>query len=447
VDAYVITTDAIETPPVSFGAVMRRIGPGMVLAASIVGSGELIATTTLGAQVGFAALWIILVSCAIKPVVQGELGRYTVATGHTGLEGFNHVPGPRLGVSWLVWAWALTVTLTLLQVGGMYGGVAQVLHLAVPAISVDAWVALCLIVTVAVLLGGGYNRIEKLALVKVGLFSMLTIFAAAVLMRRSGAVGSSDLADGLSFELPAAGLATAIAVFGITGVGATELVMYPYWCIEKGYARYVGPRDESRAWVARARGWIRVMHVDIACSLVIYSLATIAFYLLGAGILYRMGTVPAARDTVQVLSQIYTQTLGGWALWVFYAGAVVTLYGTIFASTAAHSRLFADMVRLTGAYARDDGRSRLRWRSRFVVLLAGVPAVLYWFFESPVQMVVAGGVAQALLLPLIGIAAVYLRHTHLPSDIQPSRVTTVLLWIAAAVMSGFALYYIASLVR
>lgn len=57
---------------------VRRIGPGMVLAASIVGSGELIATTTLGAQVGFVALWIILVSCAIKPVVQSELGRYTI---------------------------------------------------------------------------------------------------------------------------------------------------------------------------------------------------------------------------------------------------------------------------------------------------------------------------------------------------------------------------------
>ena len=132
----------------------------MVLAASIVGSGELIATTTLGAQVGFAALWIILVSCAIKPVVQGELGRYTVATGHTGLEGFNRIPGPRLGVSWLVWGWALTVTLTLLQVGGMYGGVAQVLHLLVPAISIKAWVVVCLAVTIAVLLGGGYNRID-----------------------------------------------------------------------------------------------------------------------------------------------------------------------------------------------------------------------------------------------------------------------------------------------
>ena len=88
---YILTPDAIEAPPLSLGKALRRIGPGMVLAASIVGSGELIATTTLGAQVGFAALWIILVSCAIKPVVQGELGRYTIATGHTGLEGFNRV--------------------------------------------------------------------------------------------------------------------------------------------------------------------------------------------------------------------------------------------------------------------------------------------------------------------------------------------------------------------
>ena len=88
-------------------------------------------------------LWIILLSCAIKPVVQGEFGRYTIATGHTALEGFNRVPGPRAGVGWLVWAWVVTVALTLLQVGGMYGGVAQVLHLLVPAIPVNAWVGVC----------------------------------------------------------------------------------------------------------------------------------------------------------------------------------------------------------------------------------------------------------------------------------------------------------------
>jgi Mn2+/Fe2+ NRAMP family transporter len=445
VDPYVLSADAVEAPPASIANAVRRVGPGMVLAASIVGSGELIATTTLGAQVGFAALWIILVSCAIKPVVQGELGRYTIVTGHTGLEGFNRLPGPRLGVGWLVWAWALTVSLTLLQVGGMYGGVAQVLNLLVPAVSLNVWVAVCLAITIAVLIGGGYSRIEKLAVIKVGLFTVLTVCAAAVLLQRPGAISSADLMRGLSFELPAAGLATAIAVFGITGVGATELVMYPYWCIEKGYARFAGPRDGSTEWIARARGWIRVMHVDIMCSLVIYTMATVAFYLLGAGILNRAGTIPAARDMIQVLSRIYTQTLGDWALWIFYLGAVVTLYGTIFAATAAHSRLFADVMRMTGAYARDDAVSRLRWRNRFVVILATVPAILYWFLASPVQMVVAGGVAQALMLPLISIATVYLRHTDVPPDIRPSAATTVLLWTATAVMSAFALYYIATL--
>ena len=181
--------------------------------------------------------------------------------------------------------------------------------------------------------------------------------------------------------------------------------------MEKGYARFVGPRTLDAAWAARARGWIRVMHLDIACSMAIYTLATVAFYLLGAGVLHRMGVVPAARDTVAVLSQIYTQTLGGWALWVFYVGVVVTLYGTIFAATAAHSRMMADLVRVLGVY-----RAR-RCRERGS---AGATAssscsrrcrrVFFWLFESPVRMVVAGGVAQALMLPLIGFAAIYVRH-------------------------------------
>jgi Mn2+/Fe2+ NRAMP family transporter len=433
-DPYALSIDGIEAPPASLASALRRTGPGIVLAASIVGSGEVIATTTLGAQVGFAALWIVLASCAIKPVVQAEFGRYTIATGQTGLEGFNRVPGPRAGVNWLVWAWALTVASTLMQVGGMYGGVAQVLHLLAPPLSVNAWVGVCLVVTVAMLLGGGYERIERFAIMKVGLFTLLTVCAAAVLLRRPGAIEVSDLAAGLSLQLPPAGLVTAIAVFGITGVGATELVMYPYWCIEKGYARFIGPREPSPAWIARARGWIRVMHLDILCSLAVYTMATVAFYLLGAGVLHRMGVVPASRDTIAVLSQIYTQTLGGWALWIFYVGVVVTLYGTIFAATAAHARLFADAVRIMGFYVREDADSRLRWRDRFVVALAGIPAVLYWFFESPVRM------AQAMMLPLIGLAVTYLRHTHVPKEIRPSVATTILLWLSTAVMFGFAIY-------
>jgi len=446
-DPYQLRPEDVAEPPQTIGQALGRIGPGMILAASIVGSGELIATTTLGAQAGYAALWVVLLSCLVKPVVQAELGRYTIATGETGLEALNRVPGPRAGVNWVVWAWAAMVFITLLQIGAMFGGVAQVMNILVPTVPVAAWVLAFLALTLVLLLGGAYERVERLAMAKVALFTLLTVLAAIVLSRMPEYFSWEGVASGLTLSLPPQGLATAIAVFGITGVGASELFMYPYWCVEKGYARFAGRRAEGPEWRRRARGWIRVMHVDIACSLVVYTLATVAFYLLGAGILNGMGLVPASRDLIPVLSNIYTRTLGEWALWPFYVGAVATLYGTIFAATAAQSRMMADMARMLGAFARDDYRARLVWRRRFVVLLTVVPVVLYGLLAAPVKMVVAGGIAQSLLLPVLGGAALYLRHRRLPPEVAPSAWTTAGLWLATGLIFTLMLYYVVLMVR
>jgi len=433
-DPYRLDPRDVSEPPSTFAGAFRRIGPGMILAASIVGSGELIATTTLGAQVGYAALWVIVLSCLIKPVIQAEMGRYTIASAETGLGSFDCIPGPRARVNWIVWAWAAMALITLLQIGAMFGGVAQVMNLLLPAVPVNVWVVLLMALTLALLLGGGYARIERLAMVKVGLFTMLTFLAALLLMRKPEYFSWRDLLDGFRIRMPAGGASTAIAVFGITGVGATELFMYPYWCVEKGYARFAGKRDGTPEWKRRAAGWIRVMHVDILASMVIYTVATVAFYLLGAGILHGMGLVPAATDMIAVLSNIYTQTLGPWSLWLFYAGAIVTLYGTIFAATASNSRVFADMLRLMGLFRADDYRRRVAYRQGFVVFLTVVPVLLYLTIESPVKMVVAGGIAQAMMLPVIACGTLFLRHRRLPSEIAPPTWVTVFLWFSSLVI-------------
>jgi Mn2+/Fe2+ NRAMP family transporter len=294
--------------------------------------------------------------------------------------------------------------------------------------------------TLALLLGGGYARIERLALVKVGFFTLLTVLAALVLTRMPEQFSWALAAEGLRPTLPGSGLATAVAVFGITGVGATELFMYPYWCVEKGYARFVGRREEGDAWLARARGWIRLMHVDILLSMVVYTIATVAFYFLGAGVLHGMGRVPAASDMIPTLSELYTQTLGEWALPLFYLGATVTLYGTIFAATAAHSRVYADFCRLLGLFERDDYAKRVKCRRGFVVLLTLFPASTFLLFESPVRMVVAGGIVQALLLPLAGVGTIYLHHRHVPKRLRPHPVVTFALWLSAALMAAAAAY-------
>lgn len=439
-DPYAYTAADIEQPPTSFGGMLKRIGPGIILSASIVGSGELIATTNLGAEVGYVALWVIIISCFIKPVVQSELGRYTIATGQTGLAGFNEVPGPRLlKVNWIVWLWAMMVLLTMFQIGAMFGGVAQVLNQLMPSIAVNMWVPVLAVITLGLLLSGGYERVEKLATIKVGLFTMLTFMCALMLTGKPEYFSWDKLAEGLSFKLPPQGLASAVAVFGITGVGAAELFMYPYWCVEKGYARYTGPK-ETAGWRGRALGWVSVMNLDILASMVIYTVATVAFYLLGAGVLHSQGLVPKANDMIPVLSKMYTQTLGGWSVGLFYLGAVATLYGTIFAATAANSRVYADMMRLLGFFPSGDYAARVRWRNGFVWALIVIPVGFFYWAQSPVWMVKLGGVAQASMLPVIAVGTLFLRFRRTPDEVKPGLVTTVGL-IGASIVIWAALVY------
>ena len=288
-DPYQLRPENIEDPPRTYTSIFRRIGPGLILASGIVGSGELIATTVLGAEAGYTLLWLIILSCFIKVVVQNELGRYAIGTGETTLEAFDRAPGPRLRASWLVWAWFLMVMFTLLQVGGMLGGVSEVLNRLVPAVPIGVWVWVVNLLTVVLLIGGRYWVVEKISMGLVVCFTVLTVSSAFLMFKLPQYFSWSQVVSGLTFQLPESGLITAVAAFGITGVGATELVVYPYWCLEKGYARYSGPRDGSPAWRERAGGWIRVMGVDVVNSMVIYTFATVAFYLLGAGILHGRG--------------------------------------------------------------------------------------------------------------------------------------------------------------
>jgi Mn2+/Fe2+ NRAMP family transporter len=449
-DPYSYDAAAIVEPPRTLPGMLRQTGPGMLLTAAIVGTGELIATTRLGAEVGYVMLWAVLFSCVIKTIVQAVWGRYTIATGETGLHALDRFPGPRLlNVNWVVWMWGLIILLSLVLIGAMYAGIAQVMALFHPGVPIGVWVVVLTVVTLAVLLRGTYQRVEFLAVWMVALFTLMTVFAAVVLTSDPDYFSWGRMASGLTFDLPEKGLVVAIAVFGITGVNAGELSAYPYWCLEKGYARFAGPREDSDAWRTRARGWIRVMHCDIVVSMLVYTAATVAFYMLGAGVLHTLGQIPQGNETISVLSRMYTETMGTFGLVLFYVGAIAVLYSTIFSATAANSRIFADMMRLMGRFKADDYAARLRYQRGFVVALTVIPCFVYFATGEPVQMIKTGGVLLGLMLPVLAVAVVYLRHRRLPKEIAPSPAATLLLWVAAAItlatMSAFVLMQLGAL--
>src|SRR5262245_28273301 len=135
-DPYLMHDGDIEDPPRSLWSALKKIGPGIILAGSIVGSGELLLTTSLGAEHGFAFLWLILFSCVVKVFVQIELGRYAISSGKPTLAALDDLPGPRWRVHWLLWWWFAMLLATVSQLGAMVGGVAQALHLAMPGVSI-----------------------------------------------------------------------------------------------------------------------------------------------------------------------------------------------------------------------------------------------------------------------------------------------------------------------
>src|SRR5277367_3670909 len=202
-DLYALPPEAIKEPPHTLPSAVRQIGPGLILAASIVGTGELINTTSLGAKAGFSLLWLILLSCVIKVFVQVELGRYAITHGKTTLAAFDTLPGPRLGVSWLCWLWLFMMLTTQAQIAAMEGTVGQAAHMAFPdaspAIARAAgtvvpswglylsshqehfWAAVTTVAAVLLLLSGGYRRLERITTVMVAAVTLFTVASVLIL--------------------------------------------------------------------------------------------------------------------------------------------------------------------------------------------------------------------------------------------------------------------------
>src|SRR5690606_15020940 len=151
-----------------------------------------------------------------------------ISTGQPALAGYNKV-GPRIaGVGWINILWGLMALAKVLQTGGIVGAVAIAFSLLLPlgpdpigGRSVTIWVVIVVAVSIALLVSNKYSRIERVAFVLVAAFALFTVFIAVGLpFTDQFAYGGDDLVQGLKFALPAGTVGAAVAMFGITGVGA-----------------------------------------------------------------------------------------------------------------------------------------------------------------------------------------------------------------------------------
>jgi hypothetical protein len=277
----------------------------------------------------------------------------------------------------------------------------------------------------------------------VAIFTLVTLATVIGLQAKPDwSISASEWLQGLSFGLPAGdrfkALTTALATVGIIGVGAAELIQYPYWCLEKGYAKHTGPDDGSSDWLDRARGWLKVMHYDIWVSMLIYTTATIGFFVLGAGILHRSGIQPEESKLIQTLSAMYEPVLGSWAPPIYLLGAFMVLYSTFYVANASHARTFSDGLSVLNVISGDEAA-----QGRMVKILSALFPMLcllvYWVLPSPAWLVLISGSAQAVMLPMLGFAALYFRYYKTRRELHGSRWIEIGLWISVALLFAIGL--------
>jgi Mn2+/Fe2+ NRAMP family transporter len=441
-----MTESEIQPAPTSFGGLLRQLGPGLIITSIIVGSGELIVTPKLGAEIGFRLLWFIIAGCLLKVFVQIELGRYAITRGRTTLEALNTLPGPRVLVSWVLWIWLAMYICLVPQVAGMVGGTATAFQLGGADISVST-LAMMIGASCAILLViGRYGFIEWLSTALVAGFTITTLVAVIALQFTPYAITGAQLASGFSFHLPT-DLATAFGAFGLIGVGASELIYYPYWCLEKGYARKLGPDDGTAAWKTRAAAWLKVMRVDAWTSFVLYTTTTVAFYLLGAAVLHAKQLRVESAKMIETLSFMYRDTFGEWSLWLFLVGAVAVLYSTIFGATASNARLLADAMNLFGVKQYKDASHRARWVKICCVILPIAFTSVFLIVGNPVSLVFMGAIAQGMMLPFLAGAALYFHFTNPHRELRARPLSLAGLIIAASAMAALGGYQVIAALR
>ncbi|HSC16203.1 MAG TPA: Nramp family divalent metal transporter [Gammaproteobacteria bacterium] len=337
-------------PKLSFWAIL---GPGLLLAATGVGGGDLATATFVGGMLGTAVLWAVALGAFMKFVVTEGLARWQLATGQTIIEGAVHRLGPI--VIWIFLPyfllWSFFVGAAQMSANGVS------LHALIPLFddATDGKIAfgvLSSLVGLALVLHGGYRWFEVAMKICIGVMFVTVALTAIALWP-----GTGEVMRGLFVPtLPRADSEAIVwTVSLIGGIGGTLTVLsYGYWLREEGRT---SPED------------LRTCRIDLAASYFVMALFGILMVIVGQSVkIEGQGTA-----MLVVLSDRLGEELGPVGKWLFLIGTFGTVFSSLLGVWQAAPYLFAECWRL--GVRRDpnpvDMRApTYRW---FLIVLAVVP--------------------------------------------------------------------------
>lgn len=390
-------------------------GPGLLVAATGVGAGDLATAAFSGMQLGEAVLWAVVVGALIKYWLNEGLMRYQLATGQTLIRGSLALYGPFF--RWLFLGyfllWSYLVSAALMSANGVVAYAIWPAGLS-PSEGKVLFGIFHSLVGLGIVLKGGYSTFERIMQVSIALMFVTVLAAAVALAEDWEAIGKGLLIPSIP-QGDGKGVGWTLALMG--GVGGTVTVLnYGYWLKEAG-------RDQP--------GALAVSRADLGMAYFMTALFGVAMVIIGS----RLQLEGSGATLVVKIGEQLQNTWGLAGKWLFLLGAWGAVFSSLLGVWQGVPYLFAD---IWGERVTSGGRApSLTQTVSYKIFAWGLALIpmtgLWWGFAQMQQLYALTG---ALFMPMLAFTLLALNRR----DPRIPRVYRFAPWKEAA-LGGVLLFF------
>ena len=410
--------DAAAARPPARLSVLKLAGPGLIVAATGIGSGDVFAATLGGARYGLVLLWAIAVGAFFKFVLTEGIARWQLASGLTALEGWAlHLP-PWVKFyfgAYLV-LWTVAVSAALTNATGL--GIATLTGGAIA----QSWGAVAhSLVGFGFVWVGGYAWFEKLMKLLVGIMGFSILICALLIVGDWGAV-----VQGLTVpRVPAASGTYVLSIIGGIG-GSITMLSYNYWMREEGMS--------GGGWLGYVRGDVAIAYLFTAIfGMSVMLIANQAFFLAGV-------TITDAQ-AVSKMAAVLGTLLGTFGVYAYSLGFWAAVFASLLGVWQSVPYLYADFFGVIRQLPADARREVTRVTSTPYRLALGfitLAPLPFAFTGRPLVIIVVYTIVGSLFIPFLAATLLYLNNrVRWTAAVPHNHWTTNVLLVAILALFAF----------
>ncbi|MBM7586101.1 Mn2+/Fe2+ NRAMP family transporter [Bacillus pakistanensis] len=376
-----------QAAPVTLSDKLKKVGPGIVVAATGVGTADLITSIVIGTSFGMTFVWAIIIGGILKYFLNEGVGRWYLATGKTMLDGWHSLgkwATGYFGVYSVIW-------------GFVYGAAAastsaMAMHAMFPIMPLWAWAIIHSVVGFLLVWTGRYLLFERVMTVLIGIM-FITIIGTAFLFLPS--IG--DFALGFVPRVPDGSFLLMLGLIG--GVGGTiTMASYGYWLSEKGWS---------------GKGWIATMRTDGKVAYTLTAIFTLAGLIIGAQFLAGTGVSIRDDEGLITLAEMLGAEFGTPMRWLFLIAFWSAAYSSLLGVWNGVPYLFADFVKTVRKKKKEGKQPVSETEPAYRAYLAWLtfPPMILFYFGKPVELIIIYGALGALFMPFLAVSLLILLNS------------------------------------